>query len=304
MVSAEILTIQLLDLIFLVFGAIAFYHAVKIYQKWDINSTTPAQYRLEKLSFLNQTIIKYIFAIKLPLFLFFIFTIDKISDVLTGAMCGVGVINATEVGLPLFVLKLINIYLFGFWLVINKKDLKDPNLSLTKKKFGFFIPLFLLLCLEIGLEFFMFGSLNPDKLVSCCGTVFSSTATSSISAIFKIKTSVMIGLFYSVFIMMVLFYKNTLTFRVTNILYLFISLLSLIQFFSTYVYELPTHHCPFCLLQKDYYYVGYLFYTSLFLGTFYGVVGKKKLSLVFNTIYLLSVSAYPVIFYIKNKVWL
>jgi hypothetical protein len=34
-------------------------------------------------------------------------------------------------------------------------------------------------------------------------------------------------------------------------------------FISVYFYELPTHHCPFCILHPEYGYVGYLLYLSL-----------------------------------------
>jgi hypothetical protein len=43
-----------------------------------------------------------------------------------------------------------------------------------------------------------------------------------------------------------------------------ISLASIISFISLYFYELPTHHCPFCLLQREYGYIGYPLYTALF----------------------------------------
>jgi F0F1-type ATP synthase membrane subunit c/vacuolar-type H+-ATPase subunit K len=36
-----------------------------------------------------------------------------------------------------------------------------------------------------------------------------------------------------------------------------------LSFIGPYVYELPTHHCPFCLLQKEYRYVGYPLYAAL-----------------------------------------
>ena len=39
---------------------------------------------------------------------------------------------------------------------------------------------------------------------------------------------------------------------------------------SVYYYELPTHHCPFCLLQGEYHYIGYPLYLALFSG---GVTG-------------------------------
>ncbi|HHD81049.1 MAG TPA: hypothetical protein ENK99_05625, partial [Campylobacterales bacterium] len=161
--SPEILTIEILDTIFLIFGTVAFVLAVKISLRWDINSTTKSQYDLEKQSFLSATIIKYIFAIKIPLFLFFIFTLDKISNLLTGAMCAVGVVDATNYGTYLLILKVLNIYLFGLWLSIHYLDMKNPNLPYTKIKFEFFTIAYWFLIAEIVLEFIMFYSINIDK---------------------------------------------------------------------------------------------------------------------------------------------
>ena len=42
----------------------------------------------------------------------------------------------------------------------------------------------------------------------------------------------------------------------SGILFL-IAATSIFSFISLYVYELPTHHCPFCVLQREYGYVGY-----------------------------------------------
>jgi hypothetical protein len=53
-----------------------------------------------------------------------------------------------------------------------------------------------------------------------------------------------------------------------------------ISFISLYFYQLPTHHCPFCLLQKEYYYIGYPLYLSLFgagiAGIGLGVVNRFR----------------------------
>jgi hypothetical protein len=45
-----------------------------------------------------------------------------------------------------------------------------------------------------------------------------------------------------------------------------VSIAALISFISLYYYELPTHHCPFCILQGEYHYVGYLIYATLLGG--------------------------------------
>ena len=316
--TPEVLTLLIINGIFLSLASIAFILSLKIFLRWDIDSTTKAQYTLEKQSFLSATIIKYIFAIKLPLFVFFIFTLDKISSVLTGAMCAAGVVNATEYGTYLLMLKLLNLYLFGFWLTLHYLDMKNPNLPYTKIKFEFFIITFLFLAVEIILEGVMFSAIDIDKMVSCCGTLYSSTSNSAIGAILNINTTLLLWLFYGNFLLMVLLYKLKIKylFAVNNITFIIISIITLISWFGTYIYKLPTHHCPFCFLQSDYYYVGYAIYITLFIGTFFGInsgimeiLEEKKersynISMIFNTLYLFIVTAYPLVYFFKNRVWL
>ena len=319
--SPEVLTIIIINLIFLVFGTLAFILSVKIFFKWDINSTSKLQYSLEKQSFLSATIIKYILFIKILLFIFFIFTLDKISNVLTGAMCAAGVIDATSYGIYLLLFKLINIYFFGFWLVIHKFDMNTKELKFTKLKFGLYIFIYLLFVSEIILEITMFSAIDVDKLVSCCGTIYSNSSTSYLSSFFAIDNIYIVGAFYLSTALLILFYflKNDYLYIIFNLLFLIIAIISLIMFFGTYIYELPSHHCPFCMLQKEYYYIGYLLYLTLFIGTFYGFnIGINnilktenknsknyyKVSILFILIYTLLVSYFPIAYYLKNGVFL
>ena len=307
--SAEIIAISILNVIFIIFSFIALVISIKIFYKWDINSTTKTQYNLEKNSFLGATIIKYIFFLKIPLFIFFVFTLDEISNILTGAMCGAGVIDATRSGIYLLILKIINLYIFALWISIHYKDIANEELPFTKYKFGIFIIIFWLLIGEIYLEFLFFSSLDVNKLVSCCGSLYSSSATSYLSNIFNIPSSIIISIFYFNFISMIALIKYKYPFIISNILFIITSIVSLIIFFSTYIYQLPSHHCPFCILQKDYYYIGYILYSSLFIGTFNGISSfinpkSKRVSIIFNSIYTVIISLYVVIFYIRNGVWL
>jgi len=319
LLTPEVIAILILDTIFLLFGVFAFYISIPIALKWDINSTSAFQYGLEKKAILVATIIKYIFILKLPLFLFFIFTADKISGVITGAMCAAGVVNSVSFGLSLFVFKILNLYIFGFWLFLHVEDMKDEKLRFTKLKFVIFIAAFFLLIIEIFYEISFFTSLDVDKIVSCCGTLFSAASTSTISFLFNISNPAIVTAFYiSLGLYLISYFvKNAKLFLVTNTIFFIVSVLSLILFFGTYIYELPTHHCPFCFLQKDYYYIGYIIYITLFTGTFIGISGsilsliKSKfsnryynISFLFNILYTIIVTAYPVVFYIRNGVWL
>lgn len=310
LLNPEVLTLLILNFIFAFFGLIAFTLSVKIFLQWDLNSTSKSQYLLEKQSFLASTIIKYIFMVKVPLFLFFVFTLDEISTVITGAMCGAGIVDATPYGMYLLVLKVLNLYLFASWLTLHSNDIKNEELPYTKVKFGFFIAIFFLFLVELIIEYLMFSDIDINQMVDCCGTLYSTGSSSYISNLFQIDILLLLGTFYTTYLLMIIFYflKNKYIFTILNVFFIFISIISLIVFFGTYIYELPTHHCPFCFLQKDYYYIGYLIYTLLFLGTFNGILSmffkSYKLSIFFNSLFVILLSLYPIIFYIRNGVWL
>jgi len=319
LLTPEIITILALDFIFLFFGTIAFFISIRIARYWDLNSTTQLQYKLEKQSFLVATIIKYIFIVKLPLFLFFIFTADKLSNIIVGAMCAAGVVSSVSFGSAMFFYKILNLYIFGFWLVLNHFDLKNENQPYTRYKFLLYAIGFVFLLIEIYLDIDFFTSLDVSKLVSCCGALFSAASTSSFSFIFTINKLYFVYIFYAVFALLMISYifKNAFIILSLNIIYVFIAIISLIVFFGTYIYQLPTHHCPFCMLQKNYDYIGYVLYIALYAGTFYGISGaimslleKKKekfyynISTIFNIVYAIIISAYPIIYYIKHGAWL
>ena len=65
--------------------------------------------------------------------------------------------------------------------------------------------------------------------------------------------------------------KGAEAYAVLSALALPVSVIAVISFISPYIYELPTHHCPFCLLQKEYGYVGYPMYLSLLIAAVCGI---------------------------------
>ncbi|MBP9566338.1 MAG: hypothetical protein KBE02_03540 [Sulfurospirillum sp.] len=317
--TPEIIAILMLDGLFLFFSSIAFVLSLKLYWYWDRDATSLLQYRLEKESYLVGLIIKYIFMLKVPLFLFFIYTCDTLSGIITGAMCAAGVVNSVDFGLFLLLFKLLNLYLFGFWLLLHVRDVESELQPYIRQKSLFFGIAFFFFVAEIVLEILFFTSLNISKIVSCCGTLFSASTQSSLSFLFLMENWMIVSFFYASFVLMLVGFmvKNSAVYLFSNLLFLFFAIVSLILFFSTYVYELPTHHCPFCLLQSDYYGVGYFLYATLFLGTFYGICGvvistltqgfilrAMRLSILFNSVYVLIVSAYVVVYFLKNGVWL
>ena len=318
LITPEIITLTILNVLFFLFASLAFYFSVRILLFYNSNATTQTQYKLEKQSYLIATIIKFIFYMKIPLFIFFIFTLDKIATILPGAMCGAGVVSATEYGTPLLLLKILNLYIFAYWIVLNGEDMKSQESKYLRLKFLLFCFAYILLVVEIVTQMVMFFSIDVNSVVDCCGAIFSTTNGTYLSTILSLKPLYLLSAFYGIFLFLIVSYfiKNRYIFSLLNVMFLIVSLISLIAYFGTYIYELPTHHCPFCLLQKDYNYIGYFLYIFLFIGTFYGLlVGlitfnkkelelKYRISLLFNLLYILFVSYFPIIYYMKNGVFL
>ena len=57
-----------------------------------------------------------------------------------------------------------------------------------------------------------------------------------------------------------------------GIAYLLVGIASVISFISVYYYQLPTHHCPFDLVQSGYNFIGYPLYLTLFGAVFCSMV--------------------------------
>ena len=139
LLSPEVIILFIEDFLLLGFNTIAVVIAYRIFKNFDLNSSSNQQYQLEKQTYLASYIIKFSLYIKIVSFLFFISTLDKLSNIIPGAMCAVGVTTASDYGTYLLLFKMLNIYLYGFWLLINNNDMNRESFPYTKIKFKYFL---------------------------------------------------------------------------------------------------------------------------------------------------------------------
>ena len=297
---------------------VAFVVSLKVLVKWDFESFTPFQFALERQAYLVSTIILFVFLMKFILVVYFIFSIDALSLLLPGAMCGAGVIKANIYGSYLLILKLLIVFLLTLWLYIHFYDMHTKNHKWFKHKSWLFSFIFVFIALELGLDFSYFSNIDTHLPVSCCSALFGQLEGAN-PLPFGLSISLLLVLFYLVYFLVVLTLKSgyTVLYIVTNILFVYIAYYAVVYFFGTYIYQLPTHKCPFCMLQAEYAYVGYLLWASLFMGTYMGLsnavstlwLGKKDLKSEKIVVWLLSLfvllcTAYVAVYYLKNGVLL
>jgi hypothetical protein len=250
----------------------------QIIRWWDIQSGSERQLNLERKTYLISTVMSCMFGFGLFSLLLFIYTADHIHDFFIGAMCAAGSLNVNKYGYPALTVKLVTFILCGVWLILNYTDNKAVDYPLIKVKYRFLILIAALLIGEAYLLANYFFELKADVITSCCGILFSEETKSIAGEIASLPSFTTKIIFYlSVVLTIRVGIQFYLTGRQANIfsyfsLWLFlISLVSIISFISLYFYEMPTHHCPFCLLQKEYHYIGYPLYLSLFAGGTTGI---------------------------------
>lgn len=282
--------------------------SLKIAIFFNLDKNNEAQFRLEKLSHLFSTLIFFVLILRIIMFLFFIFTIDDLSDIIIGAMCAVGVIDAMELGNFLVIFKLVVVYLGFFWILFYQYTQRQKTIVFMRTRAWLFLPIGVLALIEIALDLYTFFMLDPSYIASCCGILYTSGADSLIAIALSLPLWVSPTIFYLNIILMLIF-RNKYAFAVLSFLLIFTALTSLIAFFGTYIYELPTHHCPFCILQKEYYYIGYILYALLFLASSFGMASffkpmYKKRAIFFALLYAFLASFYVVRYVLISGVWL
>ncbi len=296
----------------------ALWHVIAMLRHWNFRSSSALQYRLEKRSYLIILIITFALVLKLLLLPYFVFMLDALSAFIPGAMCAAGVIDANNYGTPLLLLKISVLFVAGIWLIINRRDLKAMDYPFFKLKLWLFTLLFMLFAFESTLDLLYLTHITTEQPVSCCSVIFGAEGVQN-PLPFGLDTQAILILFslsYLLVFITSIFKMAPLSF-VANGIFLYLSYYAVVYFFGTYIYELPTHLCPYCMLQGEYHAIGYLIWGTLFLGTFFGAVAPiiglltnerplymYRCSLILNTIFMLICSGYVIRYYLLNGVWL
>lgn len=318
LLSNEIIIFLFVQIILFILLSIAFYFSLSIIKNWDFNKTTNKQYKLEKTSYLVILIISFTLIVKIVLFPYFAYSLDNLSNIVPGAMCAAGIVGANEFGQINLTLKILILFFIGVWLIINSLDLKEKTYPFTKKKYFLYIFIFILSIVELFLDFLFLENISTKEPVMCCSVIFGVNNTGS-KIPFDLSISNLLIVFYLLYILTTILslQKSSFLNLIINFMFLYIGYYAVTYFFSTYIYQLPTHQCPFCMLQKEYYFVGYFIWSTLFLGTFFGIssfilktfINKDlaytyKYSLIFNTLFVFLCSFYVIRYYLVNGVFL
>ncbi len=254
---------------------------IKIVRKWNIQSSSPEQLSLERKTYLISTIMNYVMGFEILSALLFVYTVDDIHPIFIGAMCATGSLNANPVGWYVLYAKIAAFFLGAIWIAVNMIDQRAEDYPLVRMKYCMLLAIAPFIALDAYLIWAYFVDLKPNVITSCCGALFSAEGSGVASDLASLPLKPMIILFY---LSLGLFLVSAgvaarwdrrfiryLTACLSVLLFV-VAIASIIAFISLYFYEIPTHHCPFDILQAGYHFIGYPLYICLFSGVLLGLL--------------------------------
>jgi hypothetical protein len=250
---------------------------VRIWRHWDLRSGSELQLLLERRTYLVSTLLGYALAFQLASLFLFIHAADAFAPFFTGAMCAAGTLNATAYGYPALLFKICNFLLAGAWLLLNRADNMAPDYPLIRVKYGLLLAMAPFLLAESAAVFLHFLGMEPGVITSCCGSRFGAGAKGVVSEVASIPPGPSMAAFYTCLAALLgcgdFFLRKkrgAVALAIASAATAVVSAAALVSALCLYVYELPSHHCPFCLLQGEYGYVGYPLYLTLLGGCISG----------------------------------
>ena len=249
----------------------AAWFAFQVVRKWDVGSGHARQLVMERRTYLVSTALVFVMVLELASLMLFVFNADKMAVMFVGAMCAVGTFNMNEYGMPALMLKVAVFFGASVWLLINHADGKGRDYPLTKFKYGYLLFLAPLVAGAAGTQLAYFLNLNADVITSCCSKLFMPETTGIEAQMSAAPPGLALGLLFGglaamLILAAVLKGRGRVIYGIAAAGFFVMALVAVISVISSYIYEQPHHHCPFCILKPEYDYIGYLLYLPLFAG--------------------------------------
>jgi hypothetical protein len=256
-INLEILALVLGSAIVCGLAVMAAVVGLSVLVGWNPTDSGRRQLAKERRALLVETAAKIVLVAQLASLVVFVAVVDRIHPLFPGAMCAVGTLNAHPLGYPTLLIKVTVFLLCALWLILNRAMPGAATMGLVRLKHGFLVLVAGALVAENLLQFRFFSGLRPNIITSCCATVFGQSGRGIGSELAALPSrEVGAGLFLVLALTvgagLRLVYRGRFpaAFSILSLALGGISVAAVISWIAPSVYELPTHHCPFCLLAS------------------------------------------------------
>lgn len=245
-----------------------------VVRRWNLASGARAQLMMERRTELVSTLFGFVMLAEVAALLLFVFNADRMASLFVGAMCAVGTLNVNPYGFPALYAKIATFFAAAVWLIVDHADRMGRDYPLTKLKYGLLIAMVPLVLVSAGLELTYFLGLKTDVITSCCSKLFTPANPGLSDEMADVPPKLALSLLGGVGALVALVGavslrtgRGRVLFAALGAAFFAVALMAVVSVISIYIYENPNHHCPFCILQPEYGYIGYALYLPLFGGT-------------------------------------
>jgi hypothetical protein len=248
--------------------------AFDVLQRWDLSRSDAAQLSRERRVELVSTIVALVLFANLGSLLAFVMTTDRIASQLVGAMCAAGALNANPWGYPTLGLGLAVFFVASAWLVTHAVNRRGFDYPLVRAQHALLFVLAPLVAAYGATMLVYFGAIDPAVITSCCSTLFDDArADAPAHDLAALPPAVAIAVFAALFAALVGLgarvvrsARGALPYTLVALATFAAAIALVVSVLAPYTYELPHHHCPFCVLKREYGFVGYGLYGGAFTG--------------------------------------
>jgi len=244
---------------------------------WDPADGGARQLARERRLLLVEAALSVLLGWQLVSLFLFVATAERLHPLITGAMCAAGTLNASPYGYPALTIKVLASALCALWLVVNRASPGAMSTGLVRFKQLSVLAVLVPLAAGTVLELRYFADLDPEIITSCCGTLFGEEATGIGSELASLPVGISRAAFFTLLALTlgsglgVLLRRGAPElFATLAVLLGVVGMAGVIAWVAPTYYEMPTHHCPFCLLAGEHHYVGYPLYAALGLAVICG----------------------------------
>jgi hypothetical protein len=280
-----LMAVMVSDLVVMLLVLSASWTAYRVLLHWNPASAEEAQLNLEIASETSSIKIR---AGTVAFFFSTLVLIMVIANVLPklvpGAMCGTGVIQATDsMGNRALMFRFLAMFMLFLQYELEKVDRTIPESILVQANARLLLMALPMVFLSIITTFQAFSRLNIQEPVDCCAAFYDAVRSSAeISFSANISHTGLVMVFITgAFVLIVLGAKRRMAsspgstnepivLMIISLIWVMVSYITLMNVFSAYHYQVLNHHCPWCLFLPEHGLVGYPLFGALVLIVFEG----------------------------------
>ncbi len=252
--------------------------AVKVLRHFDVVRATEGQLALERQVELAGTFVRVGAGAQIVALLLSALAADKLSRGIRGAMCAYGTFASNEWGFRALYASVLAALAAGVVAQLYAFDTRVRGMDMVRALSWATLVLAPIAIADLALQLLFFTNLDLNVIASCCSVQLDPVAAARAAYVTGPRVvATWLGpsiVLASVVVAFVAARKPRAPLVAVagalSVLALPVAIGAVLLEVAPHAFEVPQHHCPFCLLRADVWGIGYPLFAAMFFAVTYG----------------------------------